>query len=83
MINPSTHRGFHHEQNILRLDSSVFGEQGQSTRLNNLVVEGLQARWPEANLIQRNLSELPHLEASFLLPWALTPQAAPPSKRTR
>ncbi|MFO1369133.1 MAG: NAD(P)H-dependent oxidoreductase [Marinagarivorans sp.] len=52
-------------KNILRLDSSVFGEQGQSTRLNNLVVEGLQARWPEANLIQRNLSELPHLEASF------------------
>jgi FMN-dependent NADH-azoreductase len=52
-------------KNILRLDSSVFGEQGQSTRLNNLVIEGLLARWPDASLVQRNLGELPHLDASF------------------
>lgn len=50
---------------ILRLDSSLFGEQGQSTRLNNLVTEGLQARWPSATLVHRNLVELPHLDASF------------------
>ncbi|HMU66805.1 MAG TPA: hypothetical protein PKE57_06660, partial [Cellvibrionaceae bacterium] len=50
---------------ILRLDSSLFGAQGQSTLLNNLVIEGLLARWPDATLVERNLSELPHLDASF------------------
>lgn len=50
---------------ILRLDSSVFAEQGQSTRLNDLAIEGLLARWPEATLVQRNLTLLPHLDAGF------------------
>jgi FMN-dependent NADH-azoreductase len=50
---------------ILRLDSSVFSAQGQSTRLNDLVIEGLLARWPEASVVHRNLSLLAHLDSSF------------------
>ncbi|HEY6527613.1 MAG TPA: NAD(P)H-dependent oxidoreductase [Cellvibrionaceae bacterium] len=50
---------------ILRVDSSVFNAQGQSTRLNDLVIEGLVARWPGSTVVQRNLALLPHLDGSF------------------
>jgi FMN-dependent NADH-azoreductase len=50
---------------ILRIDSSVFAEHGQSTQLNDLAVKGLLAHFPSATLVQRNLANLPHLDASF------------------
>jgi len=66
---------------ILRLDSSVFGEHGQSTRLNTLAVEGLLARYPGANLVQRNLTTLPHLDGGFFAAMGTAPEARSPEQQ--
>lgn len=50
---------------ILRLDSSVFGEQGQSTLLNDIVEAGLKTAWPDSVVVRRDLTQLPHLDAGF------------------
>lgn len=50
---------------ILRLDSSVFGEHGQSTRLNDMVEASLKTAWPDSVIVRRDLTQLPHLDAGF------------------
>lgn len=62
-------------KNILRLDSSLFGAQGQSTRLNDLVIADLLARWPNAHVVLRDLSLLPHLDAHFFAAQSASPEA--------
>jgi FMN-dependent NADH-azoreductase len=51
---------------ILRLDSSLFGDNGQSTQLNAHLVHDLLSKTPEAKVIHRNLTSLPHLTGEFL-----------------
>lgn len=70
-------------QHILRLDSSLFGEQGQSTRLNDLVLEGLLKRWPGAKVVQRNLNQLPHLDASFFAALGASADSRTPEQQQR
>jgi FMN-dependent NADH-azoreductase len=50
---------------ILRLDSSLFGDQGHSTQLNELLMGKLLNKTPGAKIIHRNLTSLPHLTADF------------------
>jgi len=54
--------------NVLRLDSSLFAGNGQSTLLNDLVEQHLRQVHGELNLVRRDLGQnpLPHLSAEFL-----------------
>ncbi len=54
--------------NVLRLDSSLFASNGQSTQLNDLVEQHLRQVHGELNLVRRDLGQnpLPHLSAEFL-----------------
>lgn len=51
---------------ILSIDSSIFGEGGQSSQLNKRLIEGLMSKHDDATLIQRNLADgsLPHFDAN-------------------
>lgn len=70
-------------KHILRLDSSLFAEQGQSTRLNDLVLEGLRAHWPDAMVVTRNLTTLPHLDADFFAAMATAIESRTPEQQQR
>lgn len=54
--------------NVLRIDASMFGEQGVSYQLNDQLIAKLQANYGELNLVQRNLAEqaLPHFDAVYV-----------------
>jgi FMN-dependent NADH-azoreductase len=50
---------------ILKINSSIYGDAGQSTQLGNQFVEALREREPHALLIERDVGTepLPHLDA--------------------
>lgn len=53
---------------ILRLDTSVFSEQGSSTRLNEALIEKLEGIYGEVSLVHRDLARepLPHFSAEVI-----------------
>lgn len=61
---------------ILRIDSSLFGEQGVSTQLNETLVKHLQAQWPEAQFVRRDLAHnpLPHFSAATMAAISTAPE---------
>lgn len=62
---------------ILQLNTSLFGDDGQSSSLANTFVERLRDRHPQSRLIQRDLGRdpIPHLSAECFTA-ALTPAEA-------
>lgn len=67
---------------ILRIDSSLFGEQGVSTQLNQAVIENLQAQWPDAQLVRRDLAQnpLPHFSAAVMAAISTAPAQRDPEQ---
>jgi len=51
---------------ILRLDSSLFAAQGHTTQLNAQLTQALIGQFPQAQVIHRDLTQLPHLDGAFL-----------------
>lgn len=53
---------------ILRLDSSVFGNQGVSAQLNDHLVEQIRAQHGDVRVLQRDLAQqaLPHVTSEFI-----------------
>ncbi len=53
---------------ILRLDSSVFGNQGVSAQLNDHLVEQIRTQHGDVRVLQRDLAEqaLPHVTSEFI-----------------
>lgn len=53
---------------ILRLDTSVFSEQGSSTRLNQALTEKLEQLYGEVDVLHRDLARdpLPHFSAEVI-----------------
>ena len=51
---------------ILKINSSIYGDAGQSTQLGNQFVDALLEREPEARVIERDVGTdpLPHLDAA-------------------
>jgi FMN-dependent NADH-azoreductase len=51
---------------ILKLDSSIYGQNGQSAQLASQFVSALRERTPDARLIERDVATqpLPHLDAA-------------------
>lgn len=54
--------------NVLRIDTSLFGDVGQSSQLNTLVEHQLREQHPDLTLVKRDLglTPLPHLSADLL-----------------
>lgn len=54
--------------NVLRIDTSLFGAQGQSSQLNDAVEQHLRELHGDLHLVHRDLNQapLPHLSAAFL-----------------
>ena len=63
--------------NILRIDSSLFSEQGVSHQLANELIENLTQLAPEATIISRDLSkdDVPHLDAARISAISTAPDA--------
>lgn len=53
---------------LLQINSSVFGENGQSSQLNNQLVQEWLAKNPEGTIVKRDLTQetVPHLDASVV-----------------
>jgi len=53
---------------ILRVDSSIFAQEGMSYQLANELINKLQSRYVDSDVVGRNLSEsaVPHLDANWL-----------------
>lgn len=68
---------------VLRLDSSIFGEQGASTQLNDALVEHLRARLGGLDVTSRNLAAepLPHFGAEALAALAAAPASRSAEQR--
>lgn len=68
---------------VLRLDSSVFGEQGASTRLNGALVEALRQRHGDLQVTRRDLAAdpLPHVGADVLTALATAAQRRSPDQQ--
>jgi len=51
---------------LLQINSSVFGENGQSSQLNNQLVQEWLEKNPDSKIIKRDLTQevIPHLDAS-------------------
>jgi len=69
--------------NILQINSSVRGNQSESTRVANSIVEKLRAAHPEATLRVRDLAADPHpvLDETTLGPCSPRPTSAAPNRR--
>lgn len=55
-------------KNILKIDSSIFGENGVSTQLANALIEQLKTKHNHIDVIQRRFAEqeIPHFDASWI-----------------
>lgn len=55
-------------KNILKIDSSIFGENGVSTQLANELIEQLKTKHTELEVIQQRFAEqaIPHFDASWI-----------------
>lgn len=62
---------------ILRLDTSVFGEQGSSSRLNKAVTEKLEQLYGQVQVRIRDLARdpLPHFSAAVIAALGTAPEA--------
>ncbi|VUD69080.1 FMN-dependent NADH-azoreductase [Thalassocella blandensis] len=51
--------------NVLNITSSIFGESGVSSQLNDYTIEQIKTQFPDANIVNRDLAkdELPHFNA--------------------
>lgn len=60
---------------ILQINSSLFGEEGQSSRLADAYVARARKRHPGASLVRRNLADesVPHLDAETFQAFAIDP----------
>lgn len=75
--------GIHHDgetvpmASILQINSSIFGDEGQSTRLATRLTERLAAAHPELTVRVRTLlpDSLPHLDAETFSAFLAEPQA--------
>lgn len=53
---------------LLQINSSVFGENGQSSQLNNQLVQEWLAKNPEGTIVKRDLTQekIPHLDSTVV-----------------
>jgi len=61
---------------ILRIDTSLFGEQGSSSRLNQALIEKLTQLNDEVEIVRRDLARdpLPHFSAEVIASLAANPE---------
>ena len=55
-------------QTLLRLDSSLFSNNGVSSQLSDELVEKLQQKYPELEVVQKDFAKtpIPHQDASYI-----------------
>ena len=68
---------------LLQINSSLFSDQGQSSRLSNAFVERWRAQHPRGRLIYRDLAAepVPHLTAERLQAFSTSPEERTPEQR--
>jgi len=67
---------------ILRIDTSLFGEQGSSSRLNQALIEKLSQTQGNVEIVHRDLARepLPHFSAEAITAISTNPEARTPQQ---
>jgi len=70
-------------KNILQINASLFGENGESSKLADRFVEKLLKQYPEARHIKRDLASdpVPHLDAERFGAFLAQPEQRSPAQR--
>lgn len=68
---------------LLQINTSLFGEQGQSSQLTQRFVDSWRAAHPETRVIRRDLAAqpLPHLDAERFAAFGTAPEARTPAQQ--